>query len=121
MTLTRTRFSKLLKLAALVAVLIVIIGYAVTRSLPYFRGPEIAVFQPLNGSTISSTTVTIIGRAQRINSLGINAHPIQIDEQGNFKETLIVFPGINIISLDATDQFNRSAHLELRILGAGSF
>ncbi len=117
MTLTRTRFSQLLRMAALAVVIIVIIGYAITRSLPYFQGPEIAVFQPLNGSTISSTTMTLIGRARRINSLSINNHPIQIDEQGNFRETLIVFPGINVISLDATDQFKRSTHSELRILG----
>ncbi|MCX6716258.1 MAG: hypothetical protein NT077_04605 [Candidatus Taylorbacteria bacterium] len=121
MNFTRTKFVKLIRIVLLVIVLVVIVGYAVFRSLPYVRGPEIMIFQPINGSTIDSTTMTIAGRAIRVNSLTMNNNVIPIDESGNFKETVIVFPGINIISFDVTDQFKRSAHSELRVFGARLF
>lgn len=121
MSLTRTRFNKLLRLSLLIVIIVVIVGYAAFRSLPYFKGPGLVIFEPANGSTISSTTVTIIGRASRVNLIEMNGAPIQIDESGNFKETLIVFPGINVISFDVTDQFKRKVHSELRLLGTQAF
>jgi len=106
-----------MRIAAATIVVAVIVIYAIYRSLPYVSGPSIKVFQPLSGSTIASTTMTLIGRADRVSSLTMNGNPIQVDESGNFKETLIVFPGVNIISFDATDRFKRNAHLEIEILG----
>lgn len=121
MNFTRTKFARMIKAVLLVLALVMIASYAASRSLPYFRGPSIAIFQPMNGAAVSSTTITVIGRAQRINSLSMNDKQIQIDEQGNFKQTLIIFPGVNIISFDATDQFKRTTHSELRIFGTQAF
>jgi len=121
MILTRTKFNKFIRLITISVFLIIIIGYAILRSSPYFRGPDIKIFQPINGSVIASTTLTIIGQVFRVNSFTINSNPIQIDELGNFKETMIVFPGINIISFTVTDQFKRTVQKELRILGTQTF
>ncbi len=117
MNLTRTRFSRLLRVTGTAVAVLIIAAYAGYRSLPYIRGPIISVFQPVNGSTISTTTATVIGRADRVNSLSLDGNPTQIDESGNFKQTLIIFPGANIIYLDATDQFKRSTHAEIRVFG----
>jgi len=116
--LTRTRLSRLLRLIASAIVVLAIAGYALSRSLPYIHGPEILVLQPLDGSTIATTTVDIVGRAIRINSLRLDGKLISVDEAGNFKERLVVFPGVNVISLDATDQFKRQTRTEVRVYGA---
>jgi hypothetical protein len=100
---------------AIIALLIVI--YAIFRSLNYIHGPVIEIFQPLDGSAIASTTATIIGRADRVNSLTMNGKTIFIDESGNFKETLVMFPGINIITFSAHDQFGRTVHRQLQLVG----
>lgn len=121
MTFTRTEFARSVRAAGLIVIAVVIVGYAVFRSLPYVRGPEILLFQPINGSTISSTTMVVAGRSLRANSLTMNDSLLEIDEAGNFKETLVVFPGVNVISFNATDQFRRSAHAELRVFGTESF
>lgn len=118
MNLTRTRFAKLLRITITIAVILIVIAYAGYRSLAYLRGPQIYVFQPISGSSIASTTITIIGRVDRVNSLSLNDNPLQVDEQGNFKQTIIVFPGVNIISLEATDQFHRSTKTALQLFGA---
>jgi Glucodextranase, domain B len=101
-----------------IALIALLIGlYVFSRSLNYIHGPSIDIYQPINGASISSSTVTIIGRANRINSLSLNGKSIFIDESGNFKETIIVFSGLNVITLDATDRFARSTQSRLRLTG----
>ena len=117
MNITRSRFARIVRIAATALAILIVVLYAGYRSLPYLRGPVIHVYQPLNGSSISSTTMTIIGKADRVNSLSLNDNPIQVDEAGNFRQIIIVFPGVNIVSLDATDQFGRRTHTDLEIFG----
>ncbi|MEK9177837.1 MAG: hypothetical protein AAB777_01810, partial [Patescibacteria group bacterium] len=80
-------------------------------------GPEIDIFNPEDGCTATTSTITIIGQAQRVNSLSLNGKSISVDEQGNFKEEIIVFPGINIITLRAVDRFQRDVKKQLNIVG----
>ncbi len=117
MPLTRTKFIRLLRIGAVILATIMIGGYAAWRSFAYVQGPKIEVFTPVNGSTVSSPTVEVTGQALRINALTINGNPISVDESGNFKDTRAVFPGINILTLHATDQFGRSTETHIQIVG----
>lgn len=117
MHLTRSRFVRMVRIAAAALAVVVVAGYGAYRSLPYIRGPVIHIFQPLNGSSVSSTTVTVIGRVERVNSLSLNDNPLPVDEAGDFKQTIVVFPGVNILSFDATDQFSRETRVDLQIFG----
>jgi hypothetical protein len=114
--MTRTQLIRNLKIGIIVLAALIIASYGAWRSLDYARGPVITVFQPIDGSMIASSTAEIIGRADRVNDLTINGRPISLDEQGNFKETLIVFPGVNIITLDAKDQFGRSTEKQIEVV-----
>jgi len=117
MTFTRTTMVRIMRITGISILSALIIAYAIWRSLNYARGPEIDVALPMNGASISSPTVTINGRALRVNSLSLNGRPITVDQQGNFSETLIVFPGMNVITLSAQDQFGRNTQKELEIVG----
>lgn len=114
---TRTDVAKVIRIGVCILVALVIIGYATLRSIPYAKGPRITILQPLDGSVVATSTVTVIGRAERVNEITMNGRAISIDEAGSFEETLLVLPGTNIISFDATDQFKRSEHAEIRIVG----
>ncbi len=114
---TRTTNRKLLKSFVIAITGIAICAYALWRSLNYARGPGIVVnFPPSNIST-TSTTITIYGQADRVSSASLDGRQITVDEKGNFKENVIVFPGINIITLGAKDQFDRSTEKEIRVFG----
>jgi len=115
MAMTRTESIRILRTSVIVLVALAIIGYAIWRSLDYARGPAIVISAPENGSTILSSTTDVIGRADRVNSLSVNGKAISLDERGNFKETLIVFPGLNLITIDASDQFGRRTEKQLEI------
>jgi len=117
MNLNRTATIRLIKYSTIGLVVLIIALYAISRSFNYLQGPIINIFQPINGSAISSTTVTIIGQALRVNSLSVNGKAVFIDEAGNFKETLLVFPGMNTITLTAKDQFGRDTSKKLDLVG----
>lgn len=115
MPLTRSRFIRLLRIGGAVLALILIAGYIIWRSLDYARGPAIRIFEPQDGATVASSTAELVGRADRINMLTLDDRPISVDERGNFRETIAVFPGLNRITMRATDQFQRETRLEIRI------
>ncbi len=118
MPLTRSITRRLIRTIFVSIMVIVIVGYAAWRSLNYARGPEITIFEPLNGSTIATSTLLIRGQAERINNLMLNGSPLSIDEEGNFIQILAIFPGLNILTFKANDQFGRSTTQELRLFGS---
>lgn len=117
MRLTRSTNIRLARISIVVLVAGLIVAYAVWRSLNYARGPEIEIFQPAEGASIASSTVVIRGRANRINSLRLDGNDISVDEQGDFSQTLVLFPGLNTIALEANDQFGRSVSKVLELVG----
>jgi len=121
MPLTRTTLIRLIKILAALVVVSIIVSYAIWRSLNYARGPHIDIFEPQDGSKIMTTTSTIRGKALRINNITLNGNPISIDESGNFGETIIVFPGINRLTLSGFDQFGRETLHSLTLLGTVPF
>ena len=121
MELNRTTSLRLIKVGSAVIVGLIILGYALSRSFTYTRGPAITIFQPQDNSTISTSIVDIEGRVDRVNSLKLNGQAISIDEQGHFKETITLFPGMNVISIFAEDQFKRSTQTQLHIVGTVDF
>ena len=120
MPFTRTSLLRLIKIIAALVIAGIIIGYAIWRSLNYARGPDIVITMPVNGSTVTAATTTVSGRAVRINNLTLNGNPIFIDEAGNFSEVIIVFPGINRLTVVGHDQFERETEVHLEIIGKGT-
>jgi hypothetical protein len=115
--MTRTKYIRILKISLSTLAILFIAGYALSRSLPYARGPAITVFQPVSGASTNARTVEVVGRAERVISVTLNGNQISIDEQGNFKETIGVFRGLNVITVQATDRFGRIGSEEIRVLG----
>lgn len=115
--LQRRLTSKLIKWVGISLVALIIVSYAIWRSMNYAKGPEINIISPTDGSSISASTTLVTGQVLRAVNISINDKPINIDEQGNFKETLIIFKGINALTFKAKDQFNREVEKELIVLG----
>jgi len=117
MTLTRSKLLKISRFSLFLLIIFVIVTYAIWRSSDYARGPTIIIFEPENGYGTSSNVIIISGQAERINNLFLNGQNITIDERGNFRETIGLFPGVNIVSIVARDKFGRSTETRLQIVG----
>ena len=115
--MTRTQLISLIRIGSGVLVALLIIAYAISRSLSYARGPRITIEEPLDGASITASTTVLKGFVERANNITLNGRAISIDEQGHWSETLVIFPGSNIITLEARDRFERSVKTELRLQG----
>jgi hypothetical protein len=116
MDFTRTTSLRAIRITITTLVIILIVAYALWRSLAYARGPSITLSAPLNYSSINSSTTHVIGRVERANTITLNGKAVTIDEQGHFDETIIVFPGTNILTLEARDQFNRTVKEQVTVV-----
>ena len=117
MQLTRTTAIRIIKFSGILVLAGIILVYALFRSMDYIKGPQIKIFWPENGTYATTSIISIRGQAIRINKLTLNGNSISTDEQGNWSQTIIIFPGINKILVLAQDQFNRNTQVSLDIFG----
>jgi len=114
---SRTQNLRLVKIASVLVLLLIVATFAIFRSFNYFQGPGLEIYAPINGSIIESSIIKISGQAVRITKISLNGRPINVDEKGNWSETLIVFPGLNLITIKVQDQFGRTVSKQLDIVG----
>lgn len=108
---------RLIKMIGVIIFAGIVITYAFFRTINYARGPSVRIIEPENGITTSINTITVSGQALRINKLTLNGNPLTIDEQGFWSQKIIVFEGLNRITIVAEDQFGRSTSQGLDIVG----
>ncbi len=91
-----------------------IYGYLQFRE--YLRGPLILLMEPENGALFASPLITVAGRAENAAFLTLNGKQIFTDEQGDFREKLLLQEGYNILAIDAKDRFGRTARRTLELV-----
>ncbi len=114
--ITRDTTKKIIKISVFLTITLIIVGYIYFAFRDYISGPAITVSEPINGSTVFSPVTTIKGQALRIKDLSLNNRPLLIDEQGNFIEELLLFPGYNVALLTASDKFGRTIEYKLELV-----
>ena len=98
-------------------VLLVLIGtYSYTKSQDFLAGPTLSIEHPQNGVTLSESYVEIRGMAKNITTISMNDQQIFVDENGIFREGLLLAPGYNIITVKASDRFDRVAMETLELV-----
>lgn len=115
--MARTSILRITKFSLVLLSILIITAYAISRCFNYARGPLVQIFWPANGTTATTSVITMRGQALRINKITLNDNPISTDEQGNWNQTIIIFPGLNKISIKAQDQFHRSTKSTLDVIG----
>jgi hypothetical protein len=95
---------------------LIIVGYSLFQAQKLIQGPIIDVYTPQNGATYNQTLIEIEGRARNIAYLNLNDKPIFTDQNGYFKEKLLLSPGYNIIKLDARDKFKKYTEKRLELI-----
>lgn len=110
-----------LKIIGIVLLLLVIAGYSVYSARSLLQGPILVISEPLDGATISTSTVIIRGVAKNAKTLTLNDQPILIDEQGNFGEIRLLEKGINVYKVFIKDKFDREHQEILRVFRQDTF
>ena len=113
MQINSRRLPKILLFSAMI---LLVVGYAYLKTKDYIAGPQITITSPLNGTTVSSPLIEIVGTAKNISFISLNDRPIFIDESGNFKEKLLLYSGYNIMSVKAEDRYKRKVEKSLEVI-----
>lgn len=95
---------------------LIVVGYAYLKTKDYIAGPQITITSPTNGSFVSNPLIEITGVTKNISFISLNDRPIFIDEKGNFKEKLLLYPGYNIMSIKARDRYKRTVEKNLEVI-----
>ncbi len=103
------------RLGMIIGLFLIIGGYAIYQASKLIEGPRLTITTPKNGQTVHDSLLGIEGVAKNINTISLNDRPIFIDEAGNFKEKLLLFPGYNIMKIEAGDKFGKKKILILEI------
>jgi hypothetical protein len=114
--INREGTKKILKIIGIAIIVIIVLGYGLFTSHSFISGPKITIYEPINGSTISTSSVEIKGTAQRIQDVTLNGRAIFIDDKGNFNETILLAPGYNVSLFFAKDKFNRTTEYKLELV-----
>ena len=103
----RHKTRRYIKIITIIFLIIVFIGYTTYEIQKVILGPQIEVLSPKNGSLVSNSFIEISGIAKNIKEISLNDRNIYTDEQGNFKEQLLLAYGYNVLVLKASDKFGR--------------
>ena len=96
---------KLLKTVCLSIFLIFIILFALFRSKDLIFGVQIKDVNIEDGAKMSYNVIEIKGNALNAVHLTLNDRLISMDQRGNFEETIALYSGYNIMSIEAEDKF----------------
>ena len=93
---------------AVLAVLVLLLGYGAVKLLPLVSGPELRIDVPNDHTTYADGLVTISGKATHTEAVFLNDTPLLIDQEGRFATMLPLPSGGGILKLTATDRFGRT-------------
>ena len=96
-----------IRIGMIALLLLSVVGYALFQTRNLIHGPEITIHSPKNGETLANPLVAVEGTARNISFISLNDRQIFIDENGKFKESLLLSFGYNIMTVRAQDKFGR--------------
>jgi hypothetical protein len=107
---------KFIRNGVILAVLLIFGGYIAFNTRIFISGPQISLSSPLNGSLVSENSVIVEGQTINTSYISINDRAISIDEQGNFKESVMLQRGQNFVVIKAHDKFDRQVTRKLDLV-----
>jgi hypothetical protein len=99
----------------IVIIICAIGGYAGFQSKKIISGPQITIQSPSTTSA-NDSAVDVSGVVKNVSVVTLNDRLIPIDETGQFKEKILLYPGYNVIKLKATDKFGACVTKELQLV-----
>ena len=92
------------------------VGYSLFSARHIIKGPTISVETPQNGELAKDSFVEIKGKSENLNYITLNDRQIFIDDEGNFKEKLILYKGENTLKLYGKDKFGRETTKYIQVV-----
>lgn len=108
-------YSKI-KIYITAAIVLIVVLYSSFCAKDYLLGPSLKVLSPISGIPANDSYLEIKGQAKRIAKIFIDDRQVFTDDQGNFKEPLLLSYGYNIIRVRAEDRFGRKVDEKIQLV-----
>ena len=95
-------------------VFILFYAFFVSKSLLF--GVKLKNISITDGATYTDRLLEVSGNAKNAINVSLNSSEVAIDQSGNFKETIALSPGYNIVTLEAKDKFGNSDENHYKII-----
>lgn len=90
--------------------------YGLYKASNFLIGPKIFIESPEEGKAVSNSYLEIKGTVKNVSTLSLNGQQIFTDENGFFKENLLLARGYNIIEIAATDKFGHQTKIQREVI-----
>jgi cytoskeletal protein RodZ len=97
-------------LVALIAV--VYVGFEIRSVL---APPNLSLDEPSGDVTVEGNSVVIAGNGEIGAEIFINNQPVLADQNGQFTETLLLSPGLNVIEVTEKNKFNKVSKITRQV------
>lgn len=109
-------FKKVLLTSMGIGLFVVIGIYSTMKMKDVIWGVDVVVRGIVDGETVTNPKVTLEGNARNIELLTINDRIIGVGENGVFRDSLLLSPGYNIVSIKGDDKFGKHIHHEYHVV-----
>ncbi|MCK4918188.1 MAG: hypothetical protein KAS02_00165 [Candidatus Pacebacteria bacterium] len=99
-----------------IIILLITVVYTYYQTRSFIKGPVLEIEAPLNGSLLTTNSITIKGYTENISYISINNRQTFVDENGYLNERLLLSPGYNIIKVSAKDKYQREIEKKLELI-----
>jgi len=87
-----------------------IVGYYLWHQISSFNStPYLFVSSPFENQVINSPDIIVEGETERETIVKINGQNIFVDPNGYFRENITLQPGANVLVIEATNKFDKTA------------
>lgn len=84
-------------------------GYLIFSYVKFAGNPSLVVDRPVNFEIVLTDQVAVSGTSDPEASLVINSEPISTSENGDFDVKVPLDPGLNVITITATNKFKKQS------------
>ncbi|MBP6856269.1 MAG: hypothetical protein KBC42_02000 [Candidatus Pacebacteria bacterium] len=109
-------FKKILLTTIGIGLFVVIGIYTVMKMKDVIWGVQVTVRGVIDGETVTEPKITLEGNARNIEVLTINDRVVGVSEDGEFRDSLILSPGYNIVSIKGDDKFGKHISQQYRVV-----
>jgi hypothetical protein len=104
------------KYLIILILVIIFLFFGLYKARVFLEGPKIVIESPIDGQVFTASDVEVSGQASNVSLLYLNGRQIFTDQNGNFKENLLLARGYNILQIEAKDKFNREVKTKKEVV-----
>src|SRR5688572_8261748 len=100
----------------LVVVGLLLVPYVLFQARFLILGPQVEIISPKDAEIVTNEVLNIKGVAKNVSWIALNGRQIFTDEEGVWEETLLLSPGVSIMTVAVRDRFGREREESVRVI-----